>query len=96
MSKQVKNHCTVPIHSAGEVLKIKSVICDSTPLTKVLCHTVLVAVLVDRGALMAVAVGVLASVSVLSLHTGTATGGSPSFNSHSYSEIELGYTVENI
>jgi len=52
----------VPGHSTAEALKMNSVVSDGTPLVKVSCHTLLLAVLTGRGAPVAVAIGPLASV----------------------------------
>ena len=86
----------MPVHSAAEALKMNSMICDGTPLAKVLFHTLLLAVPTSNVAPVAAAVGVLASVCVLSLPTGTVTEGNSSFNRLGYSENKLDYTTENI
>lgn len=56
---------------SAAALKMNSVICDGTLLAKVSCHMLLRAVPVGKGALMAAAIGALASVCVPSLPTGT-------------------------
>lgn len=60
----------MPVRSVA-ALQMNSVICDDTLLAKVSCHTLLLAVPVGKGALMAAAIGALASVCVLSLPAGT-------------------------